>query len=500
MGKRYFIGLDFGTQGVRCGIIDEEGAIVAISEQKYHTAHPSPGFAQQCPADWKSCMDMAIQTCYDNVPKGTFERAVGMAVCTTSSTVIPVKEDGRELSDAILWMDVRAVEEVEKINKTHHKVLKYCGKEVSVEWMVPKMMWIKKNQPELFQEADRIVELQDYINHFLTGRWCASVSQSTCKCNYVESMGGYNREFFEAIGFLEFFDKANLDVLKQGQPVGLLKEELAEKYNLPKDIMVYQGGIDAHVNVVGLGVCRPGETGVVMGSSFVHLAVVERMMFEKGIWGPYKDAIIPEHYCLEGGQISAGSITKWFVREFDVEGENPYMVMAEEAEKIPLGSDGVVMLDFFQGNRTPYKDPHAKGVFFGLTLGHTRAHLYRALLEGVAFGTRNILETMENDRDSIHEIRGCGGVAHNPIWMQIIADVTGKPIVLTEQSSNAGVLGCAVISAVGSGQYETFEQACQKMVHITKVIKPNMAKYKKYGKVYQKYLELYRNLKQTMRK
>ncbi|MEA5004161.1 MAG: FGGY-family carbohydrate kinase [Christensenella sp.] len=500
MEKNYFIGLDFGTQGVRCGLTDEDGVIVAISEQKYNTYHPAPGFAEQSPADWKARMDEAIKTCYQNAPAGTFDNVRGMAVCTTASTVIPVREDGQDLGDAILWMDVRAAQQAERINQTQHEILKYCGGEASVEWMVPKMMWLRENRPDLFEQADRIVELQDYINHVLTGNWCASVSQSTGKCNYVESMGGYNRDFFHEIGFDAFFEKANLDVIKQAQPVGTLRKELAQKYHLPDDVTVYQGGIDAHVNVVGLGVCRPGETGVVMGSSFVHLAVVARMMFEDGIWGPYQDVIIPGQYCLEGGQISAGSITKWFIREFDVQGDNPYMVMAEEADKIAIGCDGVVMLDYFQGNRTPYKDPLARGVFYGLTLGHTRAHLYRAILEGVAFGTRNILETMENEENSIHEIRGCGGVAFNPIWMQIIADATGKPIVLTEESGNAGVLGACIIAAVGAGRYQGFEQACKKMVHVTKVIEPNMGNYSKYTEVYGRYLELYQSLEHMMKK
>jgi ribulose kinase len=125
--------------------------------------------------------------------------------------------------------------------------------------------------------------------------------------------------------------------------------------------------------------------------------------------------------------------------------------MADEAARIPIGSDGVITLDFFQGNRTPFKDPMAKGVFYGLTLSHTRAHIYRSILEGVAFGTKNVLDTIENGISCINEIRGCGGVIRNDTWLKIIADVTNKPIVLTKYSSSAGVLGCAIIAAVGSG-------------------------------------------------
>lgn len=500
MTDKYFMGIDFGTQGVRCGVVDESGNIAAISECKYNTVYPQPGWAEQSPDKWINGMERAIGECKMQAGQKIFSEIAGLTLCSTASTVIPVDEEGSALSDAILWMDVRAVEQANIINKTHHKALKYCGKEVSVEWIVPKMMWLRDNRSDIFGGADRIVEQQDFMNHYLTGRWCASISQATCKSNYVERMGGFNREFFAAINFEEFFEKANLDIVKQAEPVGRLRAELAQRYGLKETVTVYQGGIDAHVNVVGLGVSSPGETGVVMGSSFVHLAVVEHLMFEEGIWGPYKNAIIPDMYCLEGGQISAGSITKWFVREFDIRGENPYELAANEAAKIGLGSDGIVMLDFFQGNRTPFKDPLAKGVFYGLTMSHTRAHIYRSIMEGVAFGTRNILQTMENGRDTIHEIRGCGGVTRNQLWMRIIADVTGKPIVLTEQSSSAGVLGCAIISAVGYGYFASFKEACGSMVHVSKVLEPNAENYRQYTDIYNRYIDIYKSLKHIMKK
>lgn len=499
MSNNYFMGLDYGTQGVRCGIADEEGNIIALSEEKYDTIYPQPGWAEQRPGDWMNCTNTVISACRDKMGEAAFGEIKGIAVCTTSSTVIAVDNQGKPIMDAILWMDVRAVAQAQRINKTEHNILKYCGNEVSVEWIVPKMMWIRDNEPHVFKNAERIVEQQDYINHYLTGRWCASIGQATCKANYVEELGGFCREYFEQIGFEEFFEKANTDVVKQAEPVGTIRRELAEKYGLSAEVKVYQGCLDAYVNMIGLGVCKPGGTGIVMGSSFVHLAIVEKPIFEEGIWGPYKNALIPGTYCLEGGQISAGSITKWFLKEFGIQGQRPYEIMAEEASRVPIGSDGIICLDFFQGNRTPYKDPMAKGVFYGLSLSHTRAHIYRSILEGVAFGTRNVFDTIESGISVIEEIRGCGGVILNEMWLQIISNVTGKPIVLTKYSGSAGVLGCAIIAAVGSGMYNTFEKACDHMVQVTKVIKPSADATRQYSKPYQKYLAIYEYLKLTMR-
>ena len=494
-----YMGLDFGTQGVRCGIFDENGNVAAIGEEGYETFYPHLGWAEQNPENWITAMEGAIGKCYSKMGQSDFKRIVAMAICSTASTVIAVEENGSPLDRAIIWMDNRAKRQAEKINDTHDDVLKYCGMDESVEWFIPKLLWIKEENREIYERADKIVELQDYINHYLTGRWCSSISQSSCKGNYVENMGGFSDAFFNKIGLQDYREKMNMDVLKQGEEVGRLSPQISKKFKLPADLKVYQGGIDAHTCMIGLGVCKPGDMGAVMGTSFVHLAVVDRPLFKDGIWGPYKDAIIPDLYCLEGGQVSAGSITKWFLKEFDVTGEDPYKKMENAASDILIGSEGLLLLDYFQGNRTPYKDPMAKGVIYGLTLKHSKAHIYRAILEGIAFGMRNILETMQTGEVKIDMIRGCGGVTLNSLWMQIISDVTGKPILLTEQSFYAGVLGCAIIAAVGSKRYKTFNEAIGNMVHVTKTIYPSVDNFQTYDRVYKKYLELYKNLKNMMR-
>jgi ribulokinase len=488
------MGIDIGTQSVRSCVVDEKGCFLSVREEKYPTVYPRPGYAEQSPKDWIRCLEKTVLGCREQA-QDRFREISGIALCSTSSTVVPVNKKGEALSNAILWMDNRAVEQAEKINKTGHEILKHCGGEVSVEWLVPKMMWIRDNEPDIFAEAGHIVEAQDYINYYLTGNWAASVCQATCKSNYVEERGGFSSDFFDKIGFPEFFDKAVTTVLNEAEPVGKITKETAEKLGLPENTVVYQGGVDAHVNMIGLGVCRSGETGVVMGSSFVQLALADKPFFGDGIWGPYKNAVVPGKYCLEGGQVSAGSIVKWFIKEFNITNENPFKFLGAEAAAIPKGSDGLLLLDFFQGNRTPYKDPNAKGVYYGLTLAHTRAHMYRAILEGVAFGMRNILNRMEKGADAIKQLRGCGGVTNNELWLRIISDVTGKPIILTENSGNAGILGGAIIAAVGGGYYKSFEEACDAMIKVTTVVNPDMASYKEYSVFYERYLQLYQSTK-----
>lgn len=495
MKSSYFIGLDFGTQGVRCGVFDTDGEAIAISEKKHTTYYPEPGWAEQIPADWIAGMEEAIQECFSIAGSHIFDCIKGISVCSTSSTVILVDRKDIVLRNAILWMDLRAKDQAARINQSHHQILKYCGGEVSAEWFVPKILWLKESEPDLYKRAKLIVEQQDYANHYLTGIWCSSISQATCKANYVEELKGYDFSFFNDIGLDDYRNKTNRVIKKQGEEIGTIKLFLAEKYHLPADVKIYQGGIDAHVNMIGLGVSKPGDMGIVMGSSFVHFAITEKSVYKEGVWGPYQNAIIPDLYCLEGGQISAGSITKWFLNEFQVNCDDPYKVMADEANKVDIGSEGLVVLDFFQGNRTPFKDPFAKGVIYGLTLSHKRSHVYRAILESIAFGTRNIINTLDINGKSSDGIRCCGGVTKNSIWLQIIADVTGKQMLLTKNSSDAGVLGGAIIAAVGSGKFQNFEDACGSMVHQKSIVKPDMINHEKYSRVYDVYLDIYKSLK-----
>jgi len=498
--KEYFLGIDFGTQGVRCGIVGECGEIITVEHEGYNTYYPEPGWVVQKPDEWIDSMFSAVKRCVNNTDSEIINNIKGISACATASTVVPVLQNGTALMDAILWMDNRANMEANGINETQHEVLRYCGNEVSVEWLIPKVLWIKNNRRDIYDKSYKIVEQLDYINHALTGEWVASICQATCKSNYIEDYGKWNRSFFEGIRLGEFNRKLNTSVLHLGEPISRIKKNVAKKLGLPEDIVVYQGGIDAHTAMLGIGVSRPGDMGIVMGSSFVHLVLSKDPVFSDGIWGPYNNAVVPGLYCLEGGQVSAGSIAKWFLREFKVEGEDPYEVMMKEAEQIKPGSSGVVALDFFQGNRTPYKDPLAKGVFYGLTLSHTRAHMYRAILESVAYGMRNAKEVMSSGELYIKNIMACGGVTRNPLWLQIIADVCGEAITLTTRSSDAGILGCAIISAVGKGSYKDFEHATEKMVQKNFVVQPNMKAHESYSDLYNEYTELYGRLKGLMHK
>ena len=452
--SKYFMGVDAGTHGVRVGITDDQGQFIAMHEVEHPTEYPVPGRAEQNAEHWWVGLKEALRDCLNEITEEQRKNIVSGCVCATSSTVVPVNEDINPLSPAILWMDNRAVDQADRINATKHPVLKYCGDADSPEWMIPKVLWIKENQKDIYNRSYKIIEQLDYLNYKLCGVLSSSICQATCKWNYVESEGGYQKDFMEAIGLEDYEEKMVTRVDKIGTYLGKISPEFAREFDLNPDMIIVQGGVDAHMAMFGLNVIVPNKIGVIMGTSL-----------------------------------------DWYQNNF-YQGDS-YETIIRQAEEIPIGCDGLVALDFFQGNRTPYKTARAKGVYYGLKLTHTKAHLYRALLEAVAFGTANIIKNFDDQGYPVNTLIGCGGVTKNRLWMQIISDVTGKPIIVNKELQ-AGVLGCGVVAAASALYEGDFQKAADEMVHTDVKIEPNMENHKKYEKIFTKYLKLYENLAEMM--
>lgn len=486
------MGIDFGTNGVRVGIVDCNGEILVHKETFYATKFEEEGSATQNCNDWIPSFYESAGYCLDKLSEAEKQRLSSAAVCATSSTVLLIDSNGNPLTDAFLWMDTRSKHCAKRINDTKHPVLKYCGGEVSPEWLVPKVLWLKENYPDEYNKCYKAVDQIDYINYFLTGNLAASKCNAVCKWNYVDGEG-FNQEFLDLIGLPDFEEKVITNVLPVGQEVGTLRSEIAQRLGIP-EIKIYMGGIDAHIAMIGMGVVEPNQMAMIMGTSFVQFVLAEKPMFIDGIWGPYVGALGEGFSLIECGQISAGSIIKWFYKTFDMSGEDIYATMIQEAEKVPIGANGIRALDFFQGNRTPYKNTKAKGCLNGLTLNHTKADIYRALIESVALGTKNIVVNLAKSGVAVKGITGCGGVTKDRLWMQIISDCTGLPIYVNKHTSNGGILGAAILCACSDNTYDSFVEAAKKMTHKLHVVEPNMNNFELYNNVYEDYIKLYLSL------
>jgi ribulose kinase len=280
--------------------------------------------------------------------------------------------------------------------------------------------------------------------------------------------------------------------------VGPLAPAVAAVTGLAPATLVVQGGVDAHAAMLGLGAIEPGDLALVVGSSTCHMALSPTPVFAD-IWGPYPDAVVEGTFLLEGGQTATGSIVQWLIGLAGPAGDTEARTLAiealeAEADRLPPGSEGLLVLDHFQGNRTPYKDPHARGALVGLTLAHSRAHLLRGIYEGVAFGTRQVLENLTAHGFALRRLFAGGGGARSALWMQIHADVLGRAVHLAE-SPEAAALGAAIWAALGAGCFRDYRDAIRRMVRVRHVVSPTSAAREVYDVYYAKYVEAYRCLR-----
>lgn len=501
----YVVGIDAGTEALKAGLFDLKGTLVASGSRRYATHFPRPGWAEQDPKEWWEALVGAVRDCLEAAPHVRPEEILGISADATCCTMIPMAADGRELRRCLLWMDVRANEQALRIFETGHPALRYCLAGVNAEWMPPKMLWLKENEPETWAAADVLMEYTDWIAYKLTGRFTLNISCTSHRWFYHAPSGGWQEDFFETIGLGGITARFPKDVLRIGEVVGPLSTEAAAVLGLKAGAIVATGGADAFIGLLGQGVTTPGDMGAITGTSNVMVAMSSTEFHTPGIFGSFPQALVPGLNLAEGGQVSTGAILTWYRRNFAAgvdeeaarKGISVYELLDGEASAVRPGSDGLIVLDYFQGNRTPHTDSRARGAIWGLTLQHSRGHVYRALMEGIAYGMQDILETFARNEIAIGRVIFSGGATRSPTFMQIYADVLGQPIYTTREAE-ACLLGSAIVAATGAGAYPTLIDASNAMVAVADVTHPDSARHEQYAFYQRKYQETYPRLKDLM--
>ncbi len=498
MQKKYVIGVDGGTESLRTGVFDLSGNPLAFASVTYPTNFPVPGWAEQDPDDWWNALGRSVRQAVIDA-KVSKQEILGLCLDTTCCSVVVLDGAGNPLRPALIWMDMRSAPQTEQVLATGDLALKVNsngGGPVSAEWMIPKSLWIHQNEPEIFQNAETICEFQDYLNLHLTGKRVASINNVSVRWHYGPGWDGWASRMVEILGMPELLKKWPDTVLRLGEEIGGLTSNASLHLDLPEGLPVLQGGADAFIGMIGLGVVDPGSLAFITGSSHLHLGLSQKALNGQGIWGTYANAVIPGLHVLEGGQTSTGSVVSWLRRTL---GNPSYEELNQEAAQLEPGSEGVIMQEHFQGNRTPHTDPLSRGVISGLTLKHGRGHLFRATLEGIAFGTELILETMRNNGFEAETVVLAGGATRSNLWLQIHADVSNLPLTLTKVP-DAPALGSAILAAVGSGAFSDIGSAARKMVQVDRVIEPNPESHGIYQPFYQSYREHYLAMKKIRNK
>ena len=503
MAKKYVLGFDGGTGGMRVGIYDLEGNEIAFASTEYPTYHQHPGWAEQDPMDWWNCLAVSTKKALQQSGLNK-EDIVALSYDVTCCSVLLCMRDGTPLRNSLIWMDVRAAKEAKLVAETNDPALKFNGfGKVSAEWMPCKALWLKNNEPENYHKADLVCEYADWITYKLTGRWTANLSNIAVRWYYDVNNGGFPRSLYEKIGLGDVLEKFPQEITYLGDNLGTLTPEAAEHLGLSPNTIVGQGGVDAYIGNFGLGVIKPGKVALITGSSHLIMGVTDQYTYQSaGIFGPFPDAIIKGTGIVEGGQISSGSIVSWFKNHFckdlDMQPEGAYAILNREAAELEPGSDGLLVLDWWQGNRTPYTDPSIRGNIYGLSLSHTRAHIFRAIMEGVAYGTENVFQSFRKAGYTVEEVYMGGGTTNSDLFMQIHADVSNV-VINVPKNPQSPTLGSAILATVAAGLYDSFDDAVKAMVQYSKRIEPNPENHEKYKKYFAQYQKAYDTFGDWMR-
>lgn len=494
MKRECLIGIDCGTTRLRCGVFDLNGKRVAHADYSFNLKVPKVGWAEQDANEWLKGLTTATRSCVEQT-SGLDCKIIGVGLTATSASVVMVGEDLQPLADAIMWMDVRSQPQTEKIKKRASKsFLENFGGQINAEWFIPKTLWLKENRSDIFNRSYRIVDAVDWLTYFLTGNWVGSVSNATNSGAYFPSGGGWDKDTLDTIGLEGLQEKLVERVAGVGTTAGLLTTEAARAVGLPHGLPVGVGGIDCHIGMIGLNSLREGSMAIIIGSSSCHLTLTRKAHYFPGIWGPYEDAVLPGMWLIETGQTTTGSILRWYQSRFAAGGES-MEDLSNEAEKIDLGAENLILLDTWQGNRSPHNESFTRGGLIGLSLRHTRAHILRAIFEGICYGAAaSIDHTEHNSGVSITRVNIGGGGTVNRFWMQMHADIMGRQVCLTDEPE-ATLLGAAICGGTACGKFENLKAGANQMVHQKVLLEPDMKNHHRYRRLFKRYQDAYTALR-----
>ncbi len=494
MPSHYVLGIDCGTQSLRAALYRPDGVQIASASHAYTTNRPQVNWAEQNPADWWDALCRTVPQCIEQA--GIPGNEVGAIACDgTSCTAVFCDTQGIPLRPAILWMDLRAAGEAKRVEATEHPVLDFCGRRISAEWMLPKTLWIRDHEPDVFERAARIIEGVDWLTYRLTGRWVTSTGNAAGKRHWTPDQS-WPVDLYETLGVGALIDKGPDEVVYVGEPVGTLLPDAAQTLGLSSGCIVSHAGMDGWTSPIGKNCFGEGCVSLTLGTSTVILAETGAPEIIDGVMGPFPDGIRKDYSVYEAGQTSSGSTIGWYLSLAGATGEEAYRLLEDQARALPAGSNGLVVFDAWRGNRTPYFDPQARGIICGLTLEHTPAHLYRAVLEGCALGIRNVFEILVRGGCPVREVRACGTGAGNRLWVEIIASATQTPILVSEEKQ-ATCLGSAMCAAVACQAHPDLCTAAQAMAPAFDTIEPQ-PNTEVYDEVFAAYLDLYANTKGAM--
>lgn len=508
MSEGYLLGTDIGTHGTKTVLVSSQGEVVNSAMEGYEVDQPKPSWAEQWPEIWVEATYRSVRKTIENSDIDS-ENVRGISISSLyGGSGVPIDENGDPLYPCLIWMDRRATDQVEwvKNNVDTDELFDITGNYVDSYFGYTKMLWLKENKPRIWDRIDNFVPPNNYVEYEMTGELAVDYS-SAGNIGGVFDMDrlDWSEDGCELLGIS--IEKMPDRLVTSDSIVGNMKSDVARKCGLEEGTPVLAGGVDAPMATLAAGAFERGDNVSMMGTSTCWGIIHSGENFSKKLVSMPHVANSKEKVYTFGGSATTGALVDWFKSQFcqaeEEAGEkadiDPYRLLDIKAGDIPPGSEGLIVLPYFKGERSPIWDPDARGTVMGLTLYHKKAHLFRALLEASAYSLRHNMEVGEEIGLPLNqECSVVGGVSNSRLWTRILADVTGREMVVPSGGVGAP-LGDALLVGVGTDLFEDYE-AIQEWISKDRVDTPDEETKETYDKYYEIYKGLYQSIKGDMHK
>ena len=495
------LGIDVGTGGTRAVAVDEGGAVVASATAEHAPfASPQTGWAEQDARDWWRATAEAVRAVLSRPEVAADEIAcVGFSGQMHGAVLLDVQGD--VLRPALIWCDQRTDAQCRELTERvgAERLIELVSNPALTNFTLTKMMWVREHEPELWERVRTVLLPKDYVRLRLTGERVTDVADASGTLLFDVARRRWSSEMLDAVGMDEGLMPA---AFESPEIAGRVSAEGAAATGLREGTLVVAGAGDQAAGAVGMGIVRPGAVSATIGTSGVVFAATDRPALDKGGRVHTFCHAVPGRWHIMGVTQAAGLSLRWFRDTFGVgdgaasaDGD-PYDLLSAEASAAPPGSDGVLWAPYLMGERTPHLDPRARAALVGLNASHARAHVVRAILEGVAFSLRDTLTIFAEMDVPVETIRLGGGGARSPVWRQIQADVYGHAVEILAAEEGAAY-GAALLAGVGGGAWPTVDEACAQSVRVAARIEPGASASKFMDGRYAAYRTLYPALRRV---
>ncbi len=491
----YWMGIDIGTGGTRALLVDEKGSVKAGFTAPHEDMRMErPLWAEQRPENWWDAAQAAIQGVLKQA-KVTGKQVKGIGLSGQMHGLVMLDENNDVIRPALIWCDQRSQPQVDHINSVVGKanVLAFIANPVVTGFTLPKLLWVRDNEPKNYARLRKMLLPKDYIRFKLTGEYASDVSDASGTALFDVVLRRWSKKMAERLSI----DSAILPkVYESSEITGEITAEVAERTGLEAGTPVVGGGGDQAASAVGNGIVEPGAVSCTLGTSGVVFAHMDRANYDPAGRVHTFCHAVKDAWHVMGVTQGAGLSLQWFRNQLAP--GTDYDALTAEAATAPAGAQGLFWLPYLMGERTPHLDASARGGWIGITARHTRADMLRALLEGVCYSQKDGLDVIESLGAPVDAVRASGGGARSAFWRRLLSDILGKKVV-TLNTQEGSAYGAALLAAVGTGAYRTVPEVCHAVIKEVDSVTPRSHESQLYARGHEVYRQLYPTLKPICR-